>query len=167
MARSLCLALMTLVDAACGHSMDMPMADVPAVKGYAEGEEILFIHTEASDPMVAMMLTEMMDSRVFAVPSLGDAPDDALANVFVFKNGIVGMGPFGFQVDVFDSPPDTPGYRPLRRLNLVTWSAGTPARELKSVGDVLAAEASGELAIEQPGIVINMPIVAWPGGGKR
>ena len=58
---------------------------------------------------------------MLVVPSLAKASDDMLANVYVFKNGVKGMGPLGFQPDVFDNPPGTEGYRPLRRLILLTW----------------------------------------------
>jgi hypothetical protein len=34
------------------------------------------------------------------------------------------------------------------------------------VAEVLEAESKGELTIEQPGVVINMPFVVWD-GGKR
>ena len=74
--------------------------------------------------------------------------------------------PLGFAADVFDAPPGSEGYSPLRRLNLVTWNDPAAARELKSVTEVLEAEANGEVAIEQPGVVINMPFVVWD-GGKR
>jgi hypothetical protein len=40
------------------------------------------------------------------------------------------------------------------------------ARELTHVDDVLAAESAGELTIEQPGVVINMPFVVWDGGQR-
>ena len=94
---------------------------VPPVKGIAEGQEIFFIHTEASDPKVAKLLTDMMGSPVLVVPSLSQIPDTLLADIFVFTNGIEGGGPMGFQPDVFDRPPGDPGYTPLRALNLVTW----------------------------------------------
>jgi hypothetical protein len=115
---------------------------------------------------VSQALTDMMKSPVILVPSLANVPDESLANVYVFSNGIAGSGPFGFQADVFDNPPGSDGYTPLRRLNLVTWADETKARELTRVDDVLAAEAAGELTIEQPGVVINMPFVVWDGGQR-
>ena len=124
------------------------------------------MHTEASDPDVAQLLTDMMDSPVLLVPALADTPDDSLANVYVFTNGIEGMGPLGFAPDVFDAPPGTDGYSPLRRLNLVTWADPALARELKSADEVMAALAADQVTIEQPGVVINMPFVVW-NGGKR
>ena len=108
----------------------------------------------------------MMKSPVIHVPSLANVPDDALANVYVFTNGIEGSGPFGFQADVFDNPPGTGGYSPLRRLNVATWADGAAARELTAAVDVLAAESAGELTLEQPGVVINMPFVVWDGGQR-
>ena len=161
------LAVVLFVVAACAPQQSGPAkAELPAGKAYAEGKEIYFVHTEASDAGVAEKLTNMMQSPVMFVPSLANVPDESLGNVYVFTNGIEGMGPFGFQSDVFDNPPGTDGYSPLRRLNVVTWTDASKARELTSVTDVLAAEVAGELTIEQPGVVINMPFVVWDGGQR-
>lgn len=139
---------------------------VPPVNGYAEGKEILFIHTEASDPTVAQMLTGMMSSLVLIVPSLAQAPESMLANVYVFTNGIKGEGPLGFQADVFDNPPGTDGYRPLRALVKVTWKDEKSARILKSAAEVKEAQSKGEITTERPGVVINMPMLTWPSGRR-
>jgi hypothetical protein len=139
---------------------------VPPVEGYAEGETIRFIHPEVSDPKVADVLTGMKGSPVLVVPELAKVPDAALANVFVFTNGVEGGGPFEFQADVFDNPPGTPGYSPLRRLNLVSWKNKDAARVLTSAAEVEAALAAGEIAIEQPGVVVNIPFLSWPGGHR-
>ncbi len=163
----LILAALMLIVAACAPQQSGPAkAELPAGKAYAEGKEIFFVHTESSDPGVSETLTNMMKSPVLYVPSLANVPDELMANVYVFTNGVEGSGPFGFQADVFDNPPGTDGYTPLRRLNVITWAEGTTAREITSVADVLAAEVAGELTIEQPGVVINMPFVVWD-GGKR
>ncbi len=160
-------ALFLFVVAACAPQQSGPAkAELPAGKAYAEGKEIYFVHTEASDAGVAEKLTNMMKSPVVLVPSLADVPDESLANVYAFTNGVEGSGPFGFQPDIFDNPPGTDGYTPLRRLNVVTWADGVPARELKSAAEVLEAQTAGDLTIEQPGVVINMPFVVWD-GGKR
>ena len=139
---------------------------VPSITGYLEGQEILFQHTEVSDPQVAELLTEMVSSPVLVVPALAQAPPSLLANVFVFKNGVRGGGPFKYQPDVFDNPPGTEGYRPLRALALVTWKNEQRARVLKSAREVKAAEQAGEIVIERPGVVVNMPLVTWPGGRR-
>jgi len=162
------MALLALaVLGACAPRQEMGTTVLmPAGSAYAEGQEVFFMHTEASDPDVAQLLTEMMDSPVLHVPALADAPESALATVYVFTNGSAGMGPLGFAPDVFDSPPGTAGYSPLRRLVLVTWVDPAEARVLKSAGEVLEAVASGAAALEEPGVVINMPFVMWE-GGKR
>jgi len=162
----LLIAAMILLTACTPQQSGPAKAELPAGKAYAEGKEIYFIHTEASDAGVAEKLTGMMKSPVILVPSLANVPDESLANVYVFTNGLAGSGPFGFQPDVFDNPPGSDGYSPLRRLNVIAWADETQARELKSAAEVLDAETAGELTIEQPGVVINMPFVVWD-GGKR
>ncbi len=160
-------AVLLLTLTACApKAEEMPKAELPAGKAWADGKEIYFVHTEASDEGVAQTLTDMMVSPVIHVPSLADVPAESLANVYVFTNGVAGDGPFGFQADVFDNPPGSDGYTPLRSLNVVTWTDDSKARELTHVDDVLAAEAAGEVTIEQPGVVINMPFVVWDGGQR-
>jgi hypothetical protein len=113
------------------------------------------------------MLTEMMGGpKVVLVPALANAPDDLLANVHVFTNGVDGMGPSGFQLDIFDSIPGEAAYRPLRQVNLVAWMEGATPRELHSLEVLRAAEDTDEVTITQPGIVFNMPVLVWPGGHR-
>ena len=159
--------ILAAVLAGCApQAEEMPTAALPAGMAYAEGKEIYFVHTEASDPDVAELLTGMMSSPVILVPALGDVPENALAEVYVFDNGEEGSGPLGFQPDVFDNPPGMEGYSPLRRLNVVSWVDPANARTLKSAAEVLQARDAGEVTIAQPGVVINMPFVVWD-GGKR
>jgi hypothetical protein len=163
----LIFAVLTLVLAACAPEQGSPAkAELPAGKAFAEGKEIFFVHTEASDLGVSETLSNMMKSPVMHVPSLANVPEEALANVYVFNNGVEGSGPFGFQADVFDNPPGTEGYTPLRRLNVINWADGADAQLMTSAADVLAAQDAGELTIEQPGVVINMPFVVWDGGQR-
>lgn len=143
---------------------------VPAVFGYHAGKDIRFIHTEASDPQVAGMLTMMMGSPVLTVPALSQVPPAARAKVYVFANGVkpdgTPAGPFGFQPDVFDSVPGEQSYSPLREVVKVTWSDTAKPRVLRSVEDIEAARRSSELTIEQTGVVVNMPMLKWPGGER-
>jgi len=142
---------------------------IPPVAGYSEGQDILFLHTEASDPEIAKLLTDMMGSPVLVVPALAEVPKELLAPVYVFTNGpkpAGAMGPLGFQPDVFESPPGSPGYTPLRMLVLVTWINQASAGILKSGAEVRERLQNGDLAMEQPGVVVNMPMVTWPGGRR-
>lgn len=141
-------------------------AQVPAGRAYAEGKEIYFTHTEASDAGIAEKLTNMMKSPVIFVPSLADVPESALANVYVFENGVTGKGPLGFQPDVFNNPPGTDGYSPLRQIILTKWADGEKAVELKSEAEILQAEKDGQLTLSKAGVIVNMPFLVWD-GGKR
>lgn len=146
--------------------MNADVPPVPAGMAYIDGEEMYFIHTEASDPDIAGLLSEMMDSPVIHVPALADTPASMLNDVYVFTNGVEGMGPLGFQPDIFVDAPGSEGYTPLRAVTLVTWAEGIEARELKSFDELQAAIDAGDVTTEQPGVVINMPFVEWPGGSR-
>lgn len=142
--------------------------EVPPVRGFGAGEEILFLHPEASDTSIAGTLTEMMRSPVLVVPDLARVEAGALADVFVFTNGLQPevQGPLGYQADVFDCLPGEACYTPLRRVNLVTWRNPDDARILRSAGQVRRAVEAGELTVERPGVVVNMPVIRWPGGER-
>jgi hypothetical protein len=139
---------------------------LPPVKAYYEGEEVFFVHPEASDEETADLLTDMMASPVLVVPELEQVPEESLAKVYVFTNGITGDGPLGFQPDVFDSAPGDENYSPLRRLYLVTWNDEDEAREIKTLRGVMEAQESGEVEIEAQDTVINEPFLTWPGGQR-
>ncbi len=153
-------------------SMTMPAnaPTVPPVTGYSEGQEILFIHTEASDPKIAKILTDMMGgSPVLVVPALAKAPKELFARVYVFTNGKTGdgpTGPLGGQADIFEHPPGDPGYRPLRAVTLVTWKDEAAARVLKSIAALQNVIDSGAVSVKEPGVVVNMPFLTWPGGRR-
>lgn len=141
-----------------GYSVDKL---APMAMAYYDDTVVYFVHPEASDKGVAEILTKMMGPDVLTVPSLAKIPAELLGNAFVFTNGVDGMGPLGFQPDVFDSVPDDETYTPLRALNLVTWQDGSKPRELKSVKAIQDAVQAKEVVIEKPGVVVNMPILVW------
>ncbi len=142
------------------------LSAAPPVKGFYNRQEILFIHTEASDEKVAEMLTMMMGAKVIVVPSLAQIQGGLLGDVYVFTNGVKGGGPMGFQPDIFNTVPGDKEYTPLRTVNLATWKPGMNAKELRSIEEIKTAEASGELTVSRPGAVVNMPIISWPGGHR-
>ncbi len=164
---------MTTGDMAAGGEMGEMAADaprIPPVLGYYGGEQVLFIHTEASDPQIAQTLEGMMGSPVPVVESLAAAPADARSPVYVFANGVTPedtpAGPLGFQPDVFATAPGDEDYTPLRELVLVTWADDAEPRVLTSAEEVTQAEAAGEVNFERPGVVVNIPLLTWPGGQR-
>jgi hypothetical protein len=139
---------------------------VPAGRAWAEGKEIRFTHTEISDADLAITLTNMMKSPVLVVKSLELIPDSLLANVYVFANGVAGAGPLKYQSDVFDKPPSTAGYTPLRRLHVVSWKDTTAAQLLKSVAEIDDALRNDKITIDKKSVVINMPFIVWADGQR-
>jgi hypothetical protein len=141
----------------------------PPVTGYYAGEEVLFAHTETSDPEIAEMLVDMMGSPVPVVPALAQAPDAALGELYVFTNGLSpdgGQGPLGFQPDVFGSAPGDDDYSPLVRITLVRWRDSEEPRLLTSAADVREAADEGHLSLERTETVVNAPLLTWPGGHR-
>lgn len=141
----------------------------PPVAAYYDGERVFFAHTETSDKQISEVLTGMMGSPVVTVPELAQTPRDALRPVYVFTNGLKpdgARGPVGFQPDVFDTAPGDPGYTPLRQLVKLTWADSADPRLLTSADEIDQALDAGELRRERTSVVINAPLLTWP-GGKR
>lgn len=143
---------------------------LPAVLAYHDGEEIAFVHPEVSDPEIADVLGGMMGSPVIVVEALADVPAQARSTVYVFTNGLVPSdtpaGPLGFQPDVFDSVPGDATYSPLREIVMVTWQDESDARLLTTTAEVEAAGADGLVTLERSGVVVNAPVLTWPGGSR-
>ncbi|WP_370325824.1 hypothetical protein [Euzebya sp.] len=69
-------------------SMAADAPRLPPVFGYHDGEQVLFVHPEASDPDIAQTLEGMMGSPVPVVLSLADVPESARSPLYVFTNGV-------------------------------------------------------------------------------
>lgn len=137
---------------------------LPLTRGFADGNEVFYISTEASDAELADHLSNLTGSRVVFAPSLARSPPASLANIYAFENGIQGSGPLGFQPNVADSQPGDSEYSPLWRIILVKWGEGVTATELKSEQEILAAQQEGKLTISVSTMVVNCPFVHWQGG---
>lgn len=138
--------------------------EIPLVMGYADGNEVFYITTETSDQGVSDHLTELLGFKVTYAPAIKNTPKDALAKIYEFTNGIKGSGPLGFQPNVADSQPGDPEYSPAWSVQHVTWTDESTARELTSEDEILAAQETGELTIEETGVVVNCPFIQWNGG---
>lgn len=152
-----------------------PYERIPVIDGYHEGERIWFLHTDVSNKEMAEKMTTMVNYKVHYSEKLGMLDHDKAGHLYVFTNGVDHKGkkpwsggPFFAQIDVFDSIPGDPDYTPIRHPHLVTWNEGATPRILKSVAEIEAAEAKGEVTIAKPeGVLVNVPIVKWPGGNSR
>ena len=138
--------------------------DIPLTMGYVDGHEVFYVSTEASVKEVANHLTDLTGFRVAYTPALALSPEESLAQIYAFTNGVEGNGVFGFQAQVADSQPGDEKYSPLWNVNTVTWNEGSEPRELKSEMAILEAHEDGELSIEEAGVIVNCPFVKWNGG---
>lgn len=141
-------------------SVSAPLATkFPVIGGYAHGREVNYLLQEISKPDVARLMTEKTGVQIPVVESLAQVPRSALADLYLFMNGISGPNPFGFQKNVIDSVPGEAGYSPLWLHTFVKWKDGVTPRELKSEEEILKASTDGEVTLEKTDLVINCPVL--------
>jgi len=150
-------------------SNDNPFEQIPTIDAYYNGEKMWFIHTDVSDADMAKRLTAMVNFNTIFSSQLGTISKDKVGTLYVFTNGIKqeevkpwNGGPFGFQIDIFDTIPGMDTYTPIRSPQLVTWKETATPRILKSVDELLEAEQNGEVTIKQTNVIVNVPIIKWP-----
>lgn len=146
-------------------NVDVPII-MPMIDGYYEGNKVYFVHTEVSDSAMAEMMSKMINFPTLHVPELKNIPEDQMARVYVFTNGVPGSepyggGPFMFQIDVFDSIPGQKEYSQFRIPYLVTWNNDTKPSILTSESVILKAESEGKVTIEKSNLVVNVPMITW------
>lgn len=152
-----------------------PYEEIPVIDAYYEGQKIWFLHTDVADEGMSKKLTKMVNYTTHNAPKLGTFDHEKAGTLYVFTNGIDrtdakpwGGGPFNYQIDIFNSIPGDPDYTPIRHPHLVSWNEGTEPRILKSVAEIEEAIANEEITIKKPeGVLVNVPIVKWPGGQSR
>lgn len=157
--------------------------DIPLHKAYENGSEIYFIVTDASDKDTADMFTNITGFKVNFAPILSNTPESARSQAYIFENGIQGDGPFGFQTTVTNTSPEEKDYSPLYQLNFVKWknngdgdnnnsiasaaSNSTIIKELRSAQEIINANQSGQISINQTNIVMDYPAVKWNGDSLK
>ena len=146
-------------------NVDVPVI-MPMIDGYYKGNKVYFVHTEVSDSAMAEMMSKMINFPTLHVPELKNIPEDQMARVYVFTNGVPGSepyggGPFMFQIDVFDSIPGQKEYSQFRIPYLVTWNNDTKPSILNSESAILKAESDGKVTIEKSNLVVNVPMITW------
>ncbi len=155
--------------------------DIPLQKAYENGSEIYLIVTDASDKHTADMFTNFTGFKVNFAPLLAKTPELARSQAYIFENGTQGDGPLGFQTTVTNTNPEEKDYSPLYQLNFVKWKndnggdSATPTttisnnsiRELRSVQEIIDANQSGQISINQTNIVMDFPAVKWNEGSLK
>lgn len=114
-----------------------------------DGADAYFIRTDASDEEYAER------EQVVFVPRMRSLAGDGSGAAYFFEDA-------PDQPVVLSSEPGRDDYTPALEVHRARWS-GEP-RVLRSLTEVEAAAADGELEVEATGIVINAPLVVWSDG---
>jgi hypothetical protein len=140
---------------------------IPLVRGLYDGKDLYYITTEVSDSDMAAAIAKNTNFPVTFAPALAKAPGSTLANIYIFKNGIQGVGQLGFQPDVFDTIPGDPAYSPLWKVDYVEWKNPTNATILGSDNDIADAQSKGLVTVTFTSIIKNCPMVQWGGNADN
>ncbi len=121
--------------------------------GYFDGEDAWFIRTDASDEAFAQA------NGLVYVPLMANAlkAEGSHAPLYVVEGGLEG------QRIVLSTVPGRMDFTSAFRLHTVTFS-GEPTL-LDSVLAINLAEESGSISITPSDIIVNYPVVIWPGAG--
>lgn len=120
--------------------------------GLVGGQDAYFIRTDASDKAFAE------SEKLVFVPLMAEATKGGgrgLASIYLFDGA-------PSQLPILSTAPHLGNYSPAFRVHRVSFQGAAEA--LKSVDEVRAAETAGKVRVQQTDIVVNYPVVKWPGG---
>ena len=138
---------------------------IPLHQGYYLGKAVYYIITDSSDSTLADVITTNQDWKVNHAPLLANATKDAVSKTYVFTNGVLGDGVYGFQGEIFTSTPEHEDeYSALTSYVNVTWNDGALRIILDSENEMLIAEKLGKIVLSEQDFVLNMPQIVWPEG---
>ncbi len=119
-------------------------------EAFANGEPAWFVRTDASDAAFAEA-----EQLVF-VPLLAVAGsvDGGIGDIYLFDEGASDQRP------VISWTPNDAGFTPLFRVHRVRASDEV----LDSVDAIRAAADGGSIEVEDTEVIVNYPLIKWPGG---
>jgi hypothetical protein len=121
-------------------------------QAWHNGENVYYIRTDTSDASFAE------ENRLVHVPLLNAAlsAEGATSRLYTFANGA------DEQFPVVSHIPNEEAYSPAWQVHQVTFN-GSPT-VLNSADAIREAEAAGDVTVEALPLVVNFPVVKWPGG---
>jgi hypothetical protein len=133
-----------------GHFGAVTLAMHP---GSFNGEDAWYIRTDASDQEFASA------NGLVYVPLLANAleVEGSFATIYLFEGGT------DDQRAVLSTVPTEDDFTPASRVSIVSFAGEVSL--LTSVDEIMAAVDDGSATIEETEIVVNYPLVLWPGGG--
>ena len=146
-------------------SLLLSRSNVPAIipmhKGIHDGNQILYIITDASDKDYVKNISEKQEWNIQLSKSIKDISENNFQKIFIFKNGIKGDGIFGFQNEIFSNTPEQSDYTALGTVIEVTWKPGQNKITFESALDVIDAEKSGRIKFNETNVIVNVPQIKW------
>lgn len=137
---------------------------IPLHEGFYNGKYVYYIITDSSNSASANQVSGKQNWKVQVSPVLAQSPQKLLSKVYVFTNGISGIGTAGYQDEVFSDAPSSKKYTPISVVVNVKWAVGKTPKVLNSTQDILAANSTGSVTLSTTDTVMNMPQIVWPGG---
>lgn len=122
--------------------------------GWVDGEEVTFIRTDASDEDFAN------EEGLVYVPLMANALDEpgSHSELYLFENGHADQRPV-----MSSSPADGENFSPAFRIHYCN-SDMMMDEPLTSEQDILDAAEAGDIELEDTDIIVNYPLITWPGG---
>lgn len=122
-------------------------------EAFYNGDMVYHIRTDASEPTFAEQ------NGLVYVPLLNAAlsREAATSPIYFFTNGVPE------QRSVIATVPGVDNYSPALHVHQVTFNKA--ATLLDSVEKIQAAEADGDITVEKLNLIVNYPLIKWPGGG--
>ncbi len=164
------LALAALL-AGCAQAPLQPgpaQVQLPVLKGWFDGESVLYLTTDVSHADVAAAKGANFAPRLAdALPGGPPQPGrrSSVDKVYAVTNFQ--------QPSIFASAPRPMGpasadasYSPLWQMVKVTWQPGRNPRELRAEEAVLDAAEKGDVVLEPTPVVLNCPIIQRAGQGS-
>ena len=123
-----------------------------------DGRTIYYIITDATPKGPAEIM------GVVSSPILTNIIANSTADLYQFKNGIIGSGPLGFQPNIATTTPDDKNYTPIWRVYLVEWNDPKTAKVLETILDIdhFRSEEMISVSIARPTNlehIINSPFI--------
>lgn len=130
-------------------------------EAFYQGDKAYFIRTDASDKAFAKETSLIFAPRLKDALTVTSADGSkAVGDLYLFKGVLTSSGQV--PLPVLSSVPGQADYSPLWQIRLIT--RATFPEQLTSVQAIEVARRAGQADIQTTEIVVNYPVVKWPGG---
>ena len=146
----------------CSTLNKSDQVSLPMFKAWYDGSVVYYITTDISDPDMALAMRANYVPRLQdAIPVYPKPPEQktVLERVYTFPGGEQSKSVFASIPQPLGPGSQDNNYSPVWLMVTVTWKDPQQAIELRSEGEIFAAEARGEVDLTRTDIVVNCPVV--------